>query len=223
MNGWEAFSGAWKGFRKDWVGTTDMDMGEPVFQDLIAEQATRHLEKLAHFEGIAIDRLDYSEFFNLDRDDGISWVPSAAAKAGPGPHRAARSLRHSHRAMFARLAEIFHNRADKKMMWMNCNSLCRIDLLGSFDGSFSEGAALNAVAWTGLFSPTIMWTYTLTGQSAAELDTFFQQRLLMNVYPMVSASEIRQPTPPYRGLICSRTLVDCFASLFDGWIASPPP
>ena len=35
----------------------------------------RHLEKLPHFEGIAIDRLDYSEFFNYDTDDNISWVP----------------------------------------------------------------------------------------------------------------------------------------------------
>ena len=27
------------------------------------------------FEGIAIDRLDYSEFFNYDYDDNVSWVP----------------------------------------------------------------------------------------------------------------------------------------------------
>lgn len=45
-------------------------------QDLLIEQAQRHIDKLgSHFEGIAIDRLDYSEAFNYDKDDNISWVP----------------------------------------------------------------------------------------------------------------------------------------------------
>jgi hypothetical protein len=34
-------------------------------------------------------------------------------------------------------------------MFMNCNTLCRVDLLKSFDGTFSEGGALNGVAFTG--------------------------------------------------------------------------
>ena len=41
-------------------------------------------------------------------------------------------------------------------MLNNCNLLCRIDLFRAFDGSFSEGAALNGVAWTGLRQPTIL-------------------------------------------------------------------
>lgn len=227
VHGWEAFRGSWTGYREDWVGTTDMDMGEPVFQDLIAEQATRHLEKLDHFEGIAIDRLDYSEFFNFDRDDGISWIPSTAATAGPGPHRPAQSLRHSHRAMFSRLSEIMHNRTEKKMIWMNCNSLCRIDLLGSFDGTFSEGAALNAVAWTGLFSPTIMWTYALGGQTAEQLDTFFQQHLAMNVYPMAPMPANDHSIPPSGDASLVETQYRAYAPLFDAmhgarWVLDVP-
>jgi hypothetical protein len=65
----------------DWVGTTWMDTMEPCFEDLIVEQLQRHIDKFPNtFEGIAIDRLDYSEAYNYDRDDNISWVPLAPQK-----------------------------------------------------------------------------------------------------------------------------------------------
>ena len=56
-----------------------MDPAEPVFQDLLVEQAARHMD-LPSFEGIAVDRLDYSEFYNLHADDGVSWVPGFQCK-----------------------------------------------------------------------------------------------------------------------------------------------
>jgi hypothetical protein len=40
------------------------------------------------------------------------------------------------------------------------------------------------VAWLGLRRPTILWTYSLDGQSAAALDAYFQQHALMRVFPM---------------------------------------
>jgi hypothetical protein len=40
------------------------------------------------------------------------------------------------------------------------------------------------VAWTGLRNPTILWTYSLASDINV-LNSFFQQHLLMNVYPMV--------------------------------------
>ena len=43
------------------------------------EQCARHITKLPAFEGIAIDRLDYSEYFNIDADDNTSWVPLAGS------------------------------------------------------------------------------------------------------------------------------------------------
>lgn len=170
----------------DWVGTTDMDPGEPNFQDLIVEQATMHLQRLSAFEGIAVDRLDYSEHFNLDADDGVSWVPHPGrnAKAWDGSYGPARSLRLSYRDTFRRVSqEAIHTRGGGKVMLMNCNSLCRIDQVEHFDGTFSEGASLNGVAWTGIAMPSILWTYGLEGQSEAQLDHYFQQHLLMNVYP----------------------------------------
>lgn len=60
-HGWSVPGGKFMVHHYDWVGTTDMDTIEPYFEDLIVEQARRHLSKLPVFEGIAIDRLDYSE------------------------------------------------------------------------------------------------------------------------------------------------------------------
>ena len=143
------------------------------------EQLKLHLERLPHFEGIAIDRLDYSEFFNYDYDDNTSWVPRNGSQLTPtkgdlsvwGP---ARALRLSYRHTFHRLHEVLHPssvagnhsaprpRAQKdRMMLNNCNTVCRLDEMRAFDGTFSEGAALNGVAWTGLRNPTILWTYNL--------------------------------------------------------------
>ena len=145
---------------------------------------------------------------HFGQDDNTSWIPvnGSGRSAGStnysswtwGPSRA---LRLSYRHTYARLHEVLHAPAIAEraqgadqvavdgavgknyMMLQNCNWLCRLDEMKSFDGSFSEGAALNAVAWTGLRNPTILWTYSLEADPAV-LDTFFQQHLLMNVYPM---------------------------------------
>ena len=55
-HGWDVYHGKWMVHHSDWVGTTDMDTQVAVFEDLLVEQLDRHLEKLPHFEGIAIVR-----------------------------------------------------------------------------------------------------------------------------------------------------------------------
>jgi len=209
---WSQYRGKNMIHKDDWVGTTLMDTMEPCFEDLIVEQLQRHIDKLPNFEGIAIDRLDYSEYFNygehFGQDDNTSWIPvnGSGRSAGISNYSTwtwgpARALRLSYRHTYERLHEVLHAPAIAEraqgaeqvavdgavgknyMMLQNCNWLCRLDEMKSFDGSFSEGAALNAVAWTGLRNPTILWTYSLEADPAV-LDTFFQQHLLMNVYPM---------------------------------------
>ncbi len=191
-HGWSVGGGFFNKEKHDWVGTTDMDTWEPCFEDLIVEQCARHIPKLKSFEGIAIDRLDYSEFFNFDADDNISWVPRAGNLPKVGTNRSytswgkARALRLSYRHTFNRLHDVLHTAqpaGKKRVILNNCNTVCRLDQMRSFDGTFSEGAALNSVAWTGLRNPTILWTYSLAADINV-LDDFFQQHLLMNVYPM---------------------------------------
>lgn len=165
----------------DWVGTTDMDPMEPTLQQLLLEQLARHIELLPAFEGIAIDRLDYTGFYNLDADDGLSLV------ALPNGTRViARSLRLSHRVIFEKLSAMLHNRsADRQyIMLMNCNSICRVDLLEAFDGLFSEGSALAGNAFAALLRPLTLWTYDLNSTGGPDLHAFFQQHLLLKAYPM---------------------------------------
>jgi len=95
----------------------------------------------------------------------------------------------------------------------------------AFDGSFSEGAALSAVAWTGLRNPTIMWTYALSPDPAV-LDVFFQQHLLMNVYPMAPMPENDHSIQPGSPVV-EQAYVD-YAPLFDAmhgakWLLSAHP
>jgi hypothetical protein len=166
-----------------------MDPGEPAFQALLVEQLRLRMASVPASQGIAIDRFDYTQFYNFAGDDGLCWVPQTDADP-PDAGGPARSLLLSHRAAYAALAAVLAAAGPApsgagKAMLGNCNTLCRIDLLEAFDGTFSEGAALNAVAWTGLAGrPTTLWTYGLDGMSSADLDAFFQQHLLMRTFPM---------------------------------------
>ena len=169
----------------DWVGCVVMDPGQPDFRQLLLLQLARHFDLLGqHFEGIAIDRLDYSEFYNTAEDDGLTWVPqpgTGARKYGP-----ARALRISHRAAFEELGSMLHTTVSgqPRLLWLNCNSLCRVDLFAAADGTLGEGSALNMVAWVGLGGPSVLWTYELADSTAAQLDAYFQQHLLMDTFPM---------------------------------------
>jgi len=250
---WSQFRGKNMVHKDDWVGTTLMDTMEPCFEDLIVEQLQRHIDKLPNFEGIAIDRLDYSEYFNygehFGQDDNTSWIPvnGSGRSAGSqnysswtwGPSRA---LRLSYRHTYSRLHEVLHAPAIAErargtgqvplegsgknfMMLQNCNWLCRLDEMKSFDGSFSEGAALNAVAWTGLRNPTILWTYSLEAD-AAVLDTYFQQHLLMNVYPMAPMPKNDHSIQPGSAVV-DQGYMD-YAPMFDAmhgarWLLSAHP
>lgn len=86
------------------------------------------------------------------------------------------------RHTYERLHKTLHQDKPKKYaLLQNCNTLCRLDELKGFDGTFSEFSALNSQAWLGLKRPSILWTYDLVEEN---MDTYFQQHLLMNVYPM---------------------------------------
>ena len=183
-----------------------MDPAFPPLENLVVDQLRRHVDLLPAFEGIAIDRFDYSEFYSYLADDGLSWVGG----------RAARSLRESYKHTFARLGALLHDNATagSKLMLGNCNSVCRVDLMRDFDGLFNEGAALNAVAFLGLAgSPTILWTYSLTGHSVHELNQYFQQHLLMRVFPMAPMPKNDHSIQPGNATIDG--FYEAYAPLFD--------
>ena len=101
-----------------------------------------------------------------------------------------------------------------------CHSLAE-----AFDGTFSEGAALNSVAWTGLRQPTILWTYGLSDDVPA-LDAFFQQHLLMDVFPMAPMPKNDHSITPGSEIV-EQAYRD-YAPLFDAmhgarWLLSTRP
>ena len=179
---WSQYRGKEMIHKSDWVGTTLMDPMEPIFENLLVEQLQRHIDRLPNFEGIAIDRLDYSEYFNygehFGQDDNTSWIPVNGSGRSAGSTNysswtwgASRALRLSYRHTFSRLHQVLHAPAiaarargehhsaarrqgtgKNYMMFQNCNWLCRLDEMKSFDGSFSEGAA--RMRWLGQDSAT---------------------------------------------------------------------
>ena len=51
-----------------------VDSADPEYEQFLVDQLTRHVDRLPHFAGIAIDRSDMMEFYDLDGDDGVSAV-----------------------------------------------------------------------------------------------------------------------------------------------------
>jgi hypothetical protein len=61
-----------------------------------------------------------------------AWQTADGSTSGP-----AQSLRLSYRGLWQQISGVLH--AAGKATFMNCNTLCRVDLLAGFDGLFSEG------------------------------------------------------------------------------------
>ena len=173
------------------MGVTINDPGEKKFQDLLVEQIQQHIDHIDTFEGIAVDRHDYSEIYNYNMHDGHSMLPDEGLVS---------SLRAGYRKTFARIGELLHDKKNgEQIMLMNCNTVCRMDNLESFNGTFNEFGIINGVAWAGLMHPSVQWTYELTGRTDEELDEYFQQHLLMNVYPSAPVPDNDHMISPTKG------------------------
>jgi hypothetical protein len=151
-----------------------MDPGEPVYRDLMLEQAQRHLDRLTRFEGFAIDRLDWLRLYNLRRDDGVSWFANSPA----------RSLHVSWRQLWDTLGPMLHNR--DKVVMIN-NHVKRLDHMRHVDGIFDEfgygGASLNANAFLTVQKPFIGWC-TNKEQFGPNPDAYMQRYLHLGLFPM---------------------------------------
>jgi hypothetical protein len=140
---------------REWVDDVLMDASDPAFAALLMDQAVRHVTNVPAFQGLVCDRLDYSDLYAVGptSDDGVSWVPqSRGSGAASGP---AQSMRLVYRAMFKAIAGVMHDHG--AVFFTNCNALCRVDVMAGVDGLFSEGSALNAVAWASLLKPGGCW------------------------------------------------------------------
>ena len=157
-----------------WDRSIVMDPGEPVYADHLLEQINRHIEKLPHFEGIAIDRLDWTRHYNTRRDDGVSWFNGAPA----------RSLHVSWNSIMEKIAPILHE--NNKVLFIN-NHIKRLDDIKHVDGIFDEfgdvGASINANAFLCVNKPLLGWCHNKASMGD-DFDVFMQKHLHLGMYPM---------------------------------------
>ena len=161
-------------FIYSWDRCVVMDPGEPVYADHLLEQINRHVEKLPHFEGIAIDRLDWTRHYNTRRDDGVSWFIGAPS----------RSLHVSWNSIMEKIAPILHE--NNKVLFIN-NHIKRLDDIKHVDGIFDEfgdvGASINANAFLCINKPLLGWCHNKASMGD-DFDAFMQKHLHLGMYPM---------------------------------------
>ena len=118
-------------------------------------------------------------YYNLNHDDGVTFT-------GATGYNASWSLKRSYLEVIAGIREVV---GTKFVMLMNSLGYSSLSFMPSYDGTFSEGMAFNAVGILGAGGMVnIMWTAS-AGEccsSPAGSDLYFQRRLFMGVYPVGS-------------------------------------
>jgi hypothetical protein len=151
-----------------------VDPATPVYRGFLLEQARRHLERLPHFEGFAIDRMDWTRLYNPRADDGLTWVKNAPA----------RSLHTSWNEVLDSLHRLLHPAG--KVIFVN-NHVKRLEEHRYVDGVFDEfgygGASLNANAFLCVQKPLIGWV-SHRDQLFPAGDAFMQRFLHLGAFPM---------------------------------------
>ena len=162
-----------------WEGGVAFDPGEPSFQKFLLEQAKRHIVKLPASDGICIDRMDYLNFYNPKRDDGVSWTNNQAY----------RSLKVSWNDIMSKMGPLMHKA--NKVIYVNPLT-GRIDLMSQVDGFYDEmaerGNVLNIEALLAVRKPATAWLST-SAALGTDPNIGLQKYLLMGVFPTVPFPE----------------------------------
>jgi hypothetical protein len=155
-----------------WEGCVGMDPGEPIYRAFLLDQARRHLEKLPESSGICIDRLDWLQRYNRQRDDHVTWLDGKPARA----------LNVSWNDIMSRLGPLMHNAG--KVIYVN-PLYGHIGLMRHVDGIYDEfgqmPASLNRTALLALHKPLMAWTWGVE-ELGADPDAYFQRHLHLGAY-----------------------------------------
>lgn len=173
-----------------WQNSVVVDPGVESYHAFMLEQLVRKIVVLGStFTGIIIDRSDWMETYNLDGDDGLSFIPEAIETSSDGVPAiggVASSMKVSYARMTedlravlsgsstlqARARELLRKNTSLSralpdahginaggIMLQNTLGTGRLDMFRFFDGQFSEGYAVSGVGILGIASPAILWTY----------------------------------------------------------------
>jgi hypothetical protein len=159
----------------NWFKNVVLDSADPAWQKSLLQQAETLVKELPHSSGICIDRMDWLATYNVNRDDGLSWVDG----------RPARSLITSWKQTLKKLAAILHPAG--KFIYAN-TLIARVDCCEWLDGFYDEygdvPSSFNLVAFLAVHKPAIAWTRTID-TLRPNPDAFFQRHLHMGVFPTV--------------------------------------
>lgn len=159
----------------NWFGCVNVDPGEPVWREILLQQARRIVKYLPESSGICIDRMDWLATYNPNRDDGVTWLDG----------RPARSLLVSWKQLLSMLGPIMHTAG--KCIYGNPIDK-RIDANAQLDGLYDEFAdfphILNLCGFLSIHKPAIGWTRNLD-TLRPDPDALFQRHLYMGVFPTV--------------------------------------
>ena len=130
-----------------------VDPAEKQYQAHLLAQLKRKYDRIHHYQGMVIDRADWNALCNFDGDDGASFVDN----------RTCRSLRYSYLKTVGALRAMMAQRqpsmeVNQTVMLTNNQGWAQLALMEHFDGSFSEGGALNSHGLLGMRSTAILWT-----------------------------------------------------------------
>ena len=203
-------AGQARGAIKTWQGGVVVDPADKDLQAHWLAQLERKYDELSHFEGLVVDRSDWNALYNFDFDDGASLV------AGRPAHLTQYAYVATLRAMRALMAKRQGaTRFNETVMLQNALGFAQLSLMEAFDGTFSEGAIVNAVGVLGAKSTTILWTGSAKECCASDAvaDAYFQRRLYMNVFPMA-------PFPGADHSVAPSTATDAFYIMYGGMFQS---
>ena len=189
-----------------WQNAIVVDPGVEGYHAFMLEQLARHIVYEDAFAGYIIDRSDWMDLTSLSRDDGVTFIPEAAAANLSG---VAASLKVSYQRMAADLRAVLDAGPAAQaalraaaapgsaahlgvmngagLMMMNLVGNARLDMFEPFDGIFSEGTLVSGAGLLGIMSPAILWTYNAHEccRNASWNDFYMQRHLLMKVMPMI--------------------------------------
>lgn len=159
-----------------WFNVVVLDCAEPSLQKSLIEQVETLVKELPHSSGICIDRMDWLAIYNLNRDDGVSWIDG----------RPAGSLLISWKQMLKKLAPILHQAG--KVIYGNAGGVARIDSCECLDGFYNEmgdlPSSLNLCALMAVHKPAIGWARDIN-TLRPDPDALFQRHLHLGVFPSV--------------------------------------
>ncbi len=193
-------------------GDVLVDIGEPVYQRVMLDQARRHIEKFPASSGLALDEMQFNRRYNFRRDDGLTW------KNG----KPARALVNSWKDWMNQLGPLMVKA--NKVIYSN-PLYRRMDLMTHLDGFYDEFAfvpySLNTNIFLALRKPFLSWTINIYDPDP---DAYFQRHLHLGANVTVPYPMDNHEIMP-SGVKIDRCFVD-YGPLFDAlqgrtWVLHP--